>query len=53
MMMNPPSVDNLTLVELDLFDGITGKSIINQPTTCDQPIWNPLVQAAPRYFIVK
>jgi len=33
MVKNPPSVNHLTLVELDLFDGITGKGIINQLTT--------------------
>jgi hypothetical protein len=33
MVKNPPPVNNLTLVELDFFNGITGKGIINQPTT--------------------
>jgi hypothetical protein len=33
MVKNPPPVNNLSLVELDFFNGITEKRIVNQPTT--------------------
>jgi hypothetical protein len=53
MVKNPPSVDNLSITKLFLFNGITRKSIVNQLATCVEAAWNPLVHAGPQYFVIE